>query len=94
MTPTPTGVDRPWRVGRKVGRTIYMVIGDEPSDFDGLIGTMDSRSLATEAVEAHNERLLRGGRDERLWQALVDIAGHENWQLDTLAEIARKALHS
>jgi hypothetical protein len=48
---------RRWRVGRKVGRTIYAQLGDEPSDHDPLIGVMDSRRLAEEAVTAHNWKL-------------------------------------
>jgi hypothetical protein len=48
-----------WRTGRKVGRTIYAQLGKVPSDADPLIGVMDTRALAHEAVEAHN-RLLRG----------------------------------
>lgn len=47
-------VDLPWRTGRKVGRTIYAQVRIEPSDGDVLIGMMDSRELASEAVEAHN----------------------------------------
>ncbi len=49
----------PWRVGRKVGRTIYAVVSDNPSDDDWLIGMMDTRELAAEAVSAHNARLER-----------------------------------
>lgn len=48
---------RPWRTGRKVYRTIYVQLGDEPSNEDPLIGLMDTPKLAQEAVEAHNERL-------------------------------------
>lgn len=44
----------PWRVGRKVGRTIYRQLGDEPSDADELIGVMDSADLARSAVHAYN----------------------------------------
>lgn len=29
---------------------------------------------------------------DRYWQALVDIAGHENWQSETTGDIARAAL--
>lgn len=47
----------PWRIGRKVGRTVYAVIGDEATDDDFLIGMFDTRELAAEAVEAHNARL-------------------------------------
>jgi hypothetical protein len=43
-----------WRVGRKVGRTIYAQLGETPSDNDPLIGVLDTRELALEAVKAHN----------------------------------------
>jgi len=49
----------PWRVGRKVGRTIYVQLRDEPSDDDPLIGVMDTRALAGEAVVSHNAVLRR-----------------------------------
>lgn len=49
----------PWRVGRKVGRTIYAQLGPLDSDEDPLIGTLDTPELAEEAVRAHNERLGR-----------------------------------
>jgi hypothetical protein len=43
-----------WRVGRKVGRTIYLQVGDEPSDDDQLIGVMDTPELALIVVAAVN----------------------------------------
>lgn len=46
-----------WRVGRKVGRTIYAQLRDVPSDDDVLIGTMDTPVLAKDAVTAHNHAL-------------------------------------
>jgi hypothetical protein len=46
-----------WRVGRKVGRTVYAQIGDQPSDNDVLIGVFDTRELALEAVTSHNKLL-------------------------------------
>ena len=52
-----TGIDYSqllWRAGRKVGRTIYVQIGDNPSDTDPLIGVMDTIELAAEAVRSHN----------------------------------------
>ncbi len=49
----------PWRIGRKVGRTIYAVVEDGSRDDDALIGVLDTRELAAEAVEAHNARLER-----------------------------------
>lgn len=58
--------DRPWRVGRKVGRTIYVQEGAEPSDDDMLIGLMDSEYLAEVVVDAVNAQHATeaGGRDE------------------------------
>lgn len=41
-----------WRVGRKVGRTIYRQLGDKPHDHDPLIGVMDTPELAERAVLA------------------------------------------
>lgn len=49
---------RLWRIGRKVGRTIYAQVEREPSDADELIGLMDTEDLAAEAVRAHNEDVL------------------------------------
>lgn len=44
-----------WRVGRKVGRTIYTVDNPDNPDRDGrLIGLVDSRELAAHIVEIHN----------------------------------------
>lgn len=43
-----------WRVGRKVGRTIYHQLGDQPSTDDLLIGVMDTPRLAEQAVAAVN----------------------------------------
>lgn len=40
-----------------MGRTIYVVYGQGD---EALIGMMDSRALATEAVEAHNCRVSVG----------------------------------
>lgn len=47
-------LQNPWRVGRKVGRTIYAQIRTEPSDDDVLIGVMDTPAIARAAVEGHN----------------------------------------
>lgn len=46
--------DRLWRVGRKVGRTLYVQVGAEPSDDDVLVGLMDTADLARLVVEAVN----------------------------------------
>jgi hypothetical protein len=47
----------PWRVGRSQGRTIYVVVGRTVGDTDVLIGCLDTRALAAEAVACHNARL-------------------------------------
>lgn len=47
-------IGRPWRTGRKLGRTVYVQVGPEPSDDDLLIGMMDTPEIATEAAGAHN----------------------------------------
>lgn len=41
-----------WRVGRKVGRTLYLQSGPRPEDTDVLIGCMDTPDLAAIAVAA------------------------------------------
>jgi hypothetical protein len=46
-----------WRTGRTVGRTIYAMRSDVPSDTDPLIGLMDTPATASEAVSAHNALL-------------------------------------
>ena len=51
-------IRRPWRTGRKVSRTIHVVIGDQPDTYDPLIGLMDTVELAREAVESHNAALI------------------------------------
>lgn len=53
----PSYQDFPWRVGRKVGRTVYAVVSRTASDNDILIGVMDTAHLAREAVDCHNARV-------------------------------------
>ena len=43
------------RQGRKVGRTLYRQLGDEPSDDDPIVGLVDSIELAKIIVEAVNK---------------------------------------
>lgn len=57
-------VEVSWRVGRKVGRTIYAKVSDDPSDSDVLIGVMDFPDLAVAAVEAHNKALGNDGEGQ------------------------------
>lgn len=53
----------PWRVGRKLGRTIYAQEGDAPSDEDPLLGIMDTADLAAMVVDAVNYTKTIEGRD-------------------------------
>jgi len=46
-----------WRVGRKVGRTIYAQLQEIPNDSDPLIGVLDTTELAKEAVQSHNYKI-------------------------------------
>lgn len=49
-----------WRTGRRVGRTIYAQLADEPSDLDPLIGVMDDPLYAAAVVLGHNWALTQG----------------------------------
>jgi hypothetical protein len=49
--------DAPWRVGRKLGRTIYAQLWDEPSDDDPLLGIMDRTDIAELIVYMHNSSI-------------------------------------
>lgn len=47
----------PWRVGRKLGRTVYAQEGDAPSDDDPLLGLMETEEIARQVVVAVNRSL-------------------------------------
>jgi hypothetical protein len=49
----------PMRVGRRVGRTLYLTLGGEASEEDLLVGVMDSPELAEYVAEAVNRRRSR-----------------------------------
>lgn len=49
-----------WRVGRKLGRTLYAELGPRPDQDHVLIGMLDSELLARAACEAHNAWLAGG----------------------------------
>jgi hypothetical protein len=51
--------DAKWRIGRKLGRTIYAQLWDEPSDDDPLLGIMDREDLAALVVYVHNSSINR-----------------------------------
>jgi hypothetical protein len=47
-------IETRWRQGRRVGRTVYLQAGPEPSGDDLLIGLMDTPALARRVVDAVN----------------------------------------
>ena len=49
-----TSDENQWRVGRHVGRIIYLQAGLDASREGELIGVMDTPALAREVVEAVN----------------------------------------
>lgn len=46
-----------WRVGRKLRRTVYHQLGEQPSDDDILVGFMETAALAQQVVDEHNRLL-------------------------------------
>jgi hypothetical protein len=48
------GAAGPWRTGRKLGRTIYVQLGPEPSDHDELVAMAETPELARLIVNEHN----------------------------------------
>lgn len=44
----------PWRTGRKLGRTIYAMVGEEPSDDDVLLGLVEDSAIASHICAVHN----------------------------------------
>lgn len=51
----------PWRTGRKIGKNIYAMVGDKPSDDDIDIGRFDNELVAATAVLHHNNALAEIG---------------------------------
>jgi hypothetical protein len=43
-----------WRVGRHLGRTIYLQVDHEPSDADIFLGIMETVELAERVVDCIN----------------------------------------
>lgn len=53
--------NRPWRVGRKLGRTLYEMRDD---DTDLFLGMMETRELAEYVVEIVNKALTERADDD------------------------------
>ena len=63
-----------FRTGRKVGRTLYVQIGDQPDDMDLLIGIVDSGDQADIIVSAVNRVAALEAQLDRL---RADYEAHE-----------------
>jgi hypothetical protein len=50
-----------WRTGRRNGRVLYALIGDEPSDDDIMIAAVDAPEIAHLIVLTHNRWVDLGG---------------------------------
>lgn len=50
-----------YRTGRRNGRVIYEQTGEQPSDNDVMVGTMDTRALALLVVGSLNRILIESG---------------------------------
>lgn len=55
-----------WRVGRKLGRTIYAQIGAEPALEDVVLGMVDDQRIAQAICDEHNDALDERRRVEDL----------------------------
>lgn len=54
-----------WRTGLKLGRTLYAMVGAEPSLNDECFGVVDTPDIAARIVEDHNRWLTAATFDER-----------------------------
>lgn len=80
-----------WRVGRKVGRTIYAQSGSEPSDADQLIGVMDTPSLARAAITAANGDAGLKEEVERLRSVIAELVRLKDGPRDDAYRASRDA---
>lgn len=60
--PSPSFRYYPMRVGRKLGRTLYLGTGGDEQDDDIVIGMVDTPELAREIADAVNYHYGHGGR--------------------------------
>ena len=58
-----------WRPGRKLGRTLYLQVGDNPGYDDKLVGMMDTPELANLVIHAVNKHLAEMEHQRAFWPA-------------------------
>ena len=88
---TQREIEPVWRVGRKVGRTIYRQEGVRPTDRDPLIGVMDTPELAEQAVEAVNAASLQDVPSDDVAVFLATGLVRRGWSASSAKEYARAA---
>lgn len=82
----------PWRTGRKNPRTIYILLGDEASDDDPFIGTLDTAGLVAEAVRAHNQLpVIMASGDKIVRDILEALCVRDGVSLESSADPGRPA---
>lgn len=57
--------ERLWRTDEKRGRGIYALLSNDisrPSEYDPLVGVMETSELAEDVVDTHNHALTKYGR--------------------------------
>jgi hypothetical protein len=65
MPPLQDAENRMWRTDFKRGRGVYALISNDvekPSEYDPLVGVMESMELAENIVDLHNKALTMFGR--------------------------------
>jgi hypothetical protein len=65
MPPLNDPEQRLWRTDFKRGRGIYALVSNDltkPSEYDPLVGVMESMELAENIVDLHNHALTKFGR--------------------------------
>ena len=78
------------RQGRKVGRTLYLMVGTEASDDDVLVGLVDTPELAQAIVEAYNARSYPP-ETTRLEMALTEALRESEAERERLVGVAKAA---
>lgn len=73
------------RIGRKNIRTLYVQLGDQPSDDDLPVGFAVDWHTAQAICIVANAHLLAGGPGgvEQRWEHLIEMARMANWIEDT-----------
>jgi hypothetical protein len=65
MVPLTNPDGRLWRTDMRMGRNIYMLLSNDvnkPSEFDPLVGIMETSELAESVTDLHNNALTKFGR--------------------------------